>query len=228
MESMRINNADYKKYLDLFGECLSKNYKHTEEAGSYAFEIEGDTLKIWLEHSNGESDWRNNFDFPAKAYRDMPLPWKAHRGFMRVFKSIESNIKEAVLNPNIKKIQIVGYSHGAALAMLCHEYCVYNRPDAEVYGYGFGSPRVLYGKYTDELLTRWENFTVIRNYDDIVTHLPPRLLGFRHVGKIVDLTPKGYYIKSEKKFTEKFIAGHRPENIIKQLEKKISENSKHL
>jgi hypothetical protein len=212
----------YSKYLRLFNECLNKNYTHSEEAGSYNFEIVGDTLKIWFEWSGSHSDWLNNFDFPKVPYKEMETEWKVHRGFLRVFKSIEPYIKSAIMCEYISKIQIVGYSHGAALAMLCHEYCIYNRPDCEVEGFGFGCPRVLYGKYPDELLKRWENFTVIRNMDDVVTHVPPELFGFHHVGQVVDLTPFGYYIKSEKKFKEKFVAGHRPENIIKQLENKIS------
>lgn len=204
--------------LSLFETCLLQHYTHTNEGGSYTYKIDGDTLTIWLEWSNGTGDWRNNFDFPKQAYKDTQMPWKVHRGFLRVWKSIEPYLKAIVMDPNIKNIKIIGYSHGAALAMLCHEYCIYNRPECAVTGYGFGCPKVLHGKYPDELLKRWENFTVIRNYDDIVTHVPPELFGFHHVGKIINLTPRGYYIKSEKEFLEKFIAGHRPENIIKQLE----------
>lgn len=217
--------SKYKKYLELFNECLALDhlYINTNEAGSYYFTIDGDTLKIFFQKSASWADWFANFNFPKQAYKDTKLPWKVHRGFLRVFKSIEPYIKSAIMCEYISKIQIVGYSHGAALAMLCHEYCIYNRPDCEVTGYGFGCPRVLYGKYPDELLKRWENFTVIRNYDDIVTKVPPKLFGYRHVGQIVDLTPKGYYIKSEKKFIEKFIAGHYDTNIIKQLENGIAE-----
>lgn len=213
--------ADYKKYLDLFKECLSKDYHHTNEGGSFAYEFVGDTLQIWLQHSNGVSDWLANLDFPKKPYKDMERTWWVHRGFLRVWKSVEPYLKYAIKNPKIKHIQIVGYSHGAALAVLCHEYCVFNRHDCIIEGYGFGCPRVLYGKYSKELLDRWNTFTVIRNYDDIVTHLPPKLFGYRDIGQVVNLTPKGYYRKKEKSLKEKFVAGHRPQNIIEQLKLNI-------
>ena len=219
---------DYAKYLALFEECLTQPYINSSEAGSYYWQIDGDTLKMWFQHTVGKSDWFNNFDFPKQAYGDTELPWKVHRGFLRVFKSIKPYIKNAIMDSRVKNIQVVGYSHGAALAMFCNEYCVYNRPDCKVEGYGFGCPRVLHGKYSDELLKRWENFTVIRNYDDIVSHMPPKLFGFTHVGQVVDLTPKWYYIKSEKSFKEKFVAGHRPQNIIAKLEEKTKENSENV
>lgn len=216
---------DYKKYLEVFEECLRLDdlYINTGEGGSFYYIIDGNNLKIFFQWSASHSDWLNNFDFPKQAYKDTKLPWKVHRGFLRVFKSIEPYIKNAIMDSRVKNIEIVGYSHGAPLAALCHEYCIYNRPECAVTGYGFGSPRLLYGKYPQELLDRWKNFTVIKNPDDIVSWLPPWC---SHVGQVVDLSPKGYYIKSEKKFLEKFKAGHRPQNIIKQLENKISEDLK--
>lgn len=215
---------EYQHYLDLFQECLSKKYQHTYEGGSYLIEYDikydsvNKQINIWLEWSNGIADWFSNLDFPKQAYKDTKMAWKVHRGFLRVWKSIEPYVADAISQKQINRIQIVGYSHGAALAMLCHEYCIFNRPDCIVEGYGFGCPRVLYGKYSEELLKRWDDFTVIRNYDDIVTHVPPLLFGYRHVGQVVDLTPKGYYHKKEKKFIDKFIKGHYDTSIIEQLE----------
>ena len=104
--------------------------------------------------------------------------------------------------------------------MLCHEYCVYNRPDCKIEGYGFDCPESASRKIFDELNSGGRILFVIRNYDDIVSHLPPKLFGFTHVGQVVDLTPKWYYIKSEKIVQRKFVAGHRPQNIIAKLGRK--------
>ena len=105
--------------------------------------------------------------------------WFVHRGFLRVWKTIRDEIKEQVINPNIKHIIVAGYSHGAAIAVLRHEYCVFNRPDIEISGYGFGAPRVVWGWLNKTVKRRFDNFYVIRNCRDIVTHVPPALFGYR-------------------------------------------------
>ena len=87
------------------------------------------------------------------------------------------------------RIVVVGYSHGGALAALCHECVWYNREDLRegdaLLGFGFEAPRIYAGwRMPKALKERWKNFTVYRNKNDIVTHLPPVLFGFRHVGKM--------------------------------------------
>ena len=178
---------------DLFKKILSVKYTHDEHDASYYVEIDGDTLYILFQWSNGKTDWKNNFDFPAKPYRDMPNWWFAHRGFLRVWKAAEAELGELICLLDVKRIVIGGYSHGAAIALLCHEYCKYNRPDLEVVGYGYGCPRVVWGFLRKNVKERFEGFTVIRNGCDIVTKVPPALFGFRHVGKMVKIGQgKGY------------------------------------
>jgi len=200
-----------------------------ENAGDYRLERIGSTLYIYLAHSNGKEDWANNLDFlpvrhkrrlmlsclsiPKRAYRvetDQEKGWFAHRGFLRVWKSVEGYIADAVLDPGVKRIVCVGYSHGAALAVLCHEYVWYHRQDLRdpIEGYGFGCPRVFWGECTPELAERWKNFTVIRNLNDPVTHLPPSFLGFTHVGTMLTIGTRGKYSAFD---------AHRPENIKKEL-----------
>lgn len=172
--------------LDLFQEVLQAEYiQLQEETASYACRREGGTLHIYFEWSNGATDWKNNLDFPARPYRDMRDRWYAHRGFLRVWKAIEDRLAPPINDPLTRKIVIAGYSHGAALALLCHEYCMFNRPDirADIRGYGFGCPRVVFGLLRKSVKERFEGFTVIRNKRDLVTHLPPVLLLFRHVGE---------------------------------------------
>ena len=38
-----------------------------------------------------------------------------------------------------------------------------------------------------ELKERWETFFVVRNNNDIVTHCPPAIFGFCHVGTILKI-----------------------------------------
>lgn len=168
-------------------ECLSARYTHVENGGDFAFVREGDTLKLYFEWSDGKEDWLSNFDFPAKPYKRMEHIWFCHRGFLKVWKAIEPYIKPEIMNPEIKRIEIAGYSHGAAIALLCYEYCVFNRSDVFTEGAGFGCPRVFWGFVPKKIKARFGNFKVVRNGKDIVTHVPPALFGFRHISEVVKI-----------------------------------------
>ncbi len=195
----------------LFRRCIDIPYSKVGISANYATEQIGNTLYIFFEHSSGKNDWKINLDFPAKPYKRMgKTVWFAHRGFLRQWKEIESALSEIILDKSLGKIVITGYSHGAALAVLCHEYVWFNRPDLRnsLLGYGFGCPRVIWGIKTKQLFRRFEGFTVIRNIDDIVTHLPPAILGYVHVGKMLEIGEKGKYSP---------VGAHFPENILYEL-----------
>jgi predicted lipase len=167
--------------LQRFIDCLEQKYIHVENDGSYMLKRDENKLIIYFEWSNGKNDWKNNFNFPAKPYRDMKNLWFCHRGFLKVWKSIESHIKDDICDPTVTEIEVIGYSHGGAIAQLCFEYIKFNRPDVTVTGYGYGAPRVFWGFARKSVKKRFEGFTVIRNGRDIVTRMPPVLFGFRHI-----------------------------------------------
>lgn len=175
----------FKRCID-----LKDKYIHVENGGDYFIERDGETLKIFFEWSDGIEDWISNFNFlaiPWKPYKNMPHTWFCHRGFLKVWKAIEPYIASHILDPKNTKIEVVGYSHGAPIALLCYEYCVFNRPDIEIEGAGFGCPRVFWGYIPRTIKKRFANFKVVRNGDDIVCHVPPALLGFRHVGELIKI-----------------------------------------
>lgn len=201
--------------LELYQRCLAANYIHVENDGDYAIEREGDTLYLFLEWSHGGEDWTHNFQFWAKPYKHMDTKWRCHRGFLKVWKSIEPYIKDDIMDSAVKNIIIVGYSHGAALAGLAHEYVWYNRPDlrATLFGIGFGAPRFYWGfRVKKNLRERWANFWPVRNIDDIVTHVPPVVFGYTHVNTVVKVGRKGQY---------NGVDAHRPESYIAELEKEM-------
>ena len=201
----------------LFNRCLNAKYKHVENDGDYALEREGDSLYILFECSNGKVDWKNNFDFPTKPYKVMEITWSCHRGFLKVWKSIEPYIANAIIDPTVKKITIVGYSHGAAIASLCHEYVWYNRPDlreGNLEGFGFGCPKVYWGFMKKALKERWEHFHPIKNCSDIVTTVPPVIFGFIHVNKVYKLKNKTL---KNRHGNIKSVDSHYPDNYLYSL-----------
>ncbi len=189
----------------LFERCLAAQYIDVENSASYALEREGDHLHLLFQWSRGKNDWENNLDFPARPYRDMGKTWYCHRGFLRVWRSVRPYLHDAVHDPSVNCITVTGYSHGAALAALAHEYVWFERPDLRgggIRGFGFGAPRVYWGLCMDpDLRQRWLDFTVVRNGKDIVTYLPPIILGYRHVGRILQI---GH--------SQDGITDHRPES----------------
>lgn len=170
-----------------FNACLRAKYIHVENNGSYALKREAEKLTIFFQPSKGFLDWWHNFDFPVKPYRDMQDLWFCHRGFLKVWKSIEPYIETEILNPRIREIDIIGYSHGGAIAQLCYEYVKFNRPDVAVTGVGFGSPRVFWGFACKRVMDRFKGFQIIRNGNDLITHLPPTVFGFRHACEVVSV-----------------------------------------
>ena len=200
-----------EKLSTIFSKIRKTTYTHLEqETASYWYSKDGNTLTIYFEWSNGKTDWKNNLDFPAKAYRNMSNKWYAHRGFLKVWKVIEPDLMGAITDPDIKVINIAGYSHGAAIALLCHEYCLFHRSDCEVVGVGFGCPRVIWGFLRKPVKKRFEGFVVVRNKRDIVTHVPPAIFGYRHPGDMLKLND-GVYCNS--------IDAHRATEYTKALNK---------
>lgn len=206
--------------LELFDDCLSRTYRESENGASWDVSRRGEVLFLFFQHSHGLVDWLNNLDFISAPYKEMSPEWRCHGGFLRVWKSVKPLVEPFILDPSISKIVTVGYSHGAALAVLCHEFAYYRRPELRqsIEGYGFGCPRVLYGCLPPEIGERWDRFYVIRNLDDLVTHLPPRALGFCHVGNLVTVGKAGRYSS---------IDAHRPENYRWELSF-LSENKSSL
>ena len=194
----------------LFRECISRTYRQTALEVSWDFSRRGNVLFIYFEPSNGTRDWINNLTFHAAPYRDMQPPWQCHAGFLKCWESVKPHIAALISDSTLSRVVTVGYSHGAALAVLCHEYVWYRRPDLRetLAGYGFGCPRVLWGYVSKDVAERWTHFTVIRNLPDIVTHVPPRLLGYRHVGKMLEIGEAG-------KFSA--VDAHRASNIRREL-----------
>ncbi len=200
---------------DLFIKCLNASYKETPESGNYAVEADRDTLYLLFEWSRGREDWKNNLDFPAKPYKSMDSLWFCHGGFLKVWKAMRDEVERTVrgkllTHPKIKNIICVGYSHGGAIALLATEDMEYLHGDKfNVTGYGFGAPRVVWGFLPKSAKNRLQRFSVVRNIPDLVTHLPPAVFGFRHVGGVVKIGERGKYTP---------IKAHYPVAYLKELE----------
>ncbi|MBQ8387614.1 MAG: lipase family protein [Clostridia bacterium] len=196
----------------LFLRCMNAVYTHSGDSADYAIERWGTRLYLFFQWSDGLRDWQNNLDFPSRAYESHGKSWRVHRGFLRVWKSvrgeIEAAVSKSVSNFETTGIFCVGYSHGAAIAGLATEDMEFLfGAHVPVCGFGFGCPRFIWGSLPREVKDRFSRFNVIRNIPDIVTHLPPYLLGYRHGGPLVKIGKKGKYSP---------IAAHYPEAYLEE------------
>lgn len=193
---------------DILQQCLVVPYFRHGATADYAAVRTGGSLYLYFEDSNGRGDWKRNLDFPAKPYRRQKDGlWFCHRGFLRVWKDLEPVLAPMIADSSVRRIVVAGYSHGAALAVLCHEYIWFHRPDLRgaLEGWGFGCPRVLWGPMPQSLYRRWDTFITVRNVPDLVTHLPPSLLGYHHVGTMLEIGAKGRYSPTEAHLAENYL-----------------------
>ena len=218
-----------RSLLSLFQDCAwNIHYKKIGSDVDIAFTEEGDRLFIWFAGSNSVTDWLRNFMFKKKPYKDMAIPWRAHRGFLAAWKEAEDTVIEKILEPaepgtydwgyKWKEIVIVGYSHGGALAAFCHECVWFHRQDLRengLVGYGFEAPRIFGGfKVPGDLEERWRTFAVVRNKNDIVTHCPPAIFRFCHVGRVMQI---GQRSKLNRHTWLRCVDAHFPDNVAESL-----------
>lgn len=194
------------KLSELFSRCLSADYISLDGGVDVAVQKENGILYIYFEDSDGGADWKINLDFPAEFYADGIY---AHRGFLHSWKTAEKYLS-GIISSSYCQTVCAGYSHGGALALLCHGYIWQKRPElrALLTSYGFGAPRVLWGKQNNKTEKIWKNYTVIRNINDAVTHLPPASFGYFHPGNLVEIGQAGKYGAFE---------AHKSENIMTEL-----------
>lgn len=234
------------KLSELFYNCAyTVEYKQIGHDVNYAFVEDGSTLYIYFQGSSSTTDWIRNFLFGKKPYKDMEIPYRVHRGFLAAWKEVEDLIIEKINQKKSKrhynsfldsyyykkefvwkKIIIVGYSHGGALAAFCHECVWFHRPDLRengLLGYGFEAPRMYAGfKVRKELKERWHKFLVIRTNNDLVTHCPPCIFKYCHVGDILKIQGDASLVKS--KWIPRCIKSHYPEVVYDALVKYENSN----
>lgn len=217
---MKIAKQFYKTFslhYDNVGTDVS--YKIEKKVFNKDTSKEYSILYIYFQGSEGKNDWKANFRFykkiySRKPYKGMETKFRVHAGFLECWKQVEDIVKEKIKDSHIKYIYIFGYSHGAALATLCHECVWFNRPDlrSKIFTYAFEAPRVYASfRVKKSLKERWNNCFVFRNSNDIVTHLPSVLFGYTHVGTLVKIGRRDRY-----KFMNS-VSAHYPEKVYNAL-----------
>lgn len=176
---------------ELFASHLARPWTTAGDDVQYCLAREGATVRLDFQGSASRRDWWNNFDFATTPYKDQPQPWKAHRGFVRMWKSVRDRVMaelKAITMPG-DTILVVGYSQGAALGTLAYEDIRWQMPDIHVEARLFGSPRVLWMP-SEMIQMRFPTLYRHSARGDIVTMVPPSWIGYSHVGHESPCGPK--------------------------------------
>ncbi len=168
--------------LELYEKTLKKPWITVGNDTQYKLIGDDNILCLCFQGSNSDIDWKYNFRFWIKPYKNLVSTWYAHAGFVTAWKLAKDKIVEDVeANLGNKKLIIMGYSHGASLSILAHEYFWFHNLNPLTFA--FAPARVIWLPFKS-LKKRFKDLYVIRNKGDIVTHSPPNLFGYFHVGTI--------------------------------------------
>ncbi len=189
--------------MDLYAhwkELTSGGGWNTEESTDTQWRIteKGDTLYIDFQAARSRRDWLMAFKFWKRKFCGM----RAHAGFLEKFQSIEKYLLESILETACTKYIFRGYSKGGAIATL--SYIRFMDKEGAVQAICFGNPRVV----NENMFTR--NLMRIKLSGDIVTNLPPWLLGYRHAGEAQRIGPWRIPLP-------KWHADHRYEEALKSM-----------
>lgn len=156
--------------------------------GAQAYIFANDDDAVVTCRGTQPNDWNDiKADLDLKRAVAETAGW-VHRGFKREVDELWPRLEQALVN-NTRTLWFTGHSLGAAMAAICAGRCklsyIKSNPRAL---FTYGSPRVGNQRYVNYV--QIETFRWVNN-NDIVTHVPPAWLGFRHKGELVYLNAHG-------------------------------------
>lgn len=180
------------KPWELFEEIKNTQFIQSGDCVDWAVKEypEEKVIRLIFEESCEKRDWRNNFDFPAKPYKQQEnVLWFA-RGWGNAYKSCNDEIMTALIQmvENCRKkgfysVEICGWSYGGAMALLAAEDYNYRTHDKAGI-VTFGAPKPLWGKKTFNYVMSCVAYAKqYAHVNDVVPFCIP-LPGYRMLNKV--------------------------------------------
>ncbi|MDR2514271.1 MAG: lipase family protein [Christensenellaceae bacterium] len=183
--AMELSAAAYRDIQPLVAEEKLAEI-NSETTGVQCFlRRRGDLLKVTFRGTDSMRDWRTDFKFWRRTipYDNQATKIRVHTGFINAYKAQGvRDVIQAAVAEGVRRISIAGHSYGAALAVLCAVDLEYNFPNRDLEVFLFGCPRVGNRAFQESYDRRVFKTLRIENGNDIVTHVPLALWGYRHVG----------------------------------------------
>ena len=152
--------------------------------GIVGYSLEHDAIIISYRGSIDIQNWVDDFTFVQKEeYKNLPNVL-VHEGFFRLYQEVAKQVVASI--QEIRKehaeaiILVTGHSMGGAVALICaFELSVLLALNVQAV-YTFGQPRVGNFAFAELMRKNVPNLYRVTHYHDIVPHLPPTYLNFRH------------------------------------------------
>ena len=190
----------------LFAELSMISYNDEDEARRACDIIGFDDITFYDRDGSQAFRFRNDNDCVVACRGTEPNEWndikpdanaasvlaettgKVHRGFNQEGDDLWPMLETALLN-NEQPLWFCGHSLGGAMATICAGRCFLSHINSNPEQlYSYGSPRVGNNRYVNYV--KLDHFRYVNN-NDIVTRVPPILLGYRHCGQEVYLNRNG-------------------------------------
>jgi triacylglycerol lipase len=190
----------------LFAELAMISYNDEDEARRACAIIGFDDITFYDRDGSQAFRFRNNHDCVVACRGTEPNEWndiradanaasvlaettgKVHRGFKREVDDLWPMLETALLS-NEQPLWFCGHSLGGAMATICAGRCFLSHINSNPEQlFTYGSPRVGNNRYVNYV--NLEHFRFVNN-NDIVTRVPPILLGYRHCGQEVYMNRDG-------------------------------------
>ncbi len=166
-----------------FDKCIFFDKKHTQ-----AYMIANEEIVILAFRGTEKKviqDWLTDLNF--KLVKGPFSFGRVHKGFNTALGHVWKDIRKVLkrLKTNKQSLFITGHSLGGALATLAAARFI----ERHVYVdglYTFGQPRVGNKNFVHsfDLLLKKRAFRFVNN-EDIVTRVPPRVAGYKHIGTVI-------------------------------------------
>ncbi|GAA4457205.1 lipase family protein [Novipirellula rosea] len=201
-----IRDLTFLQRALLFAELSMIAYNDEDEARRAAKIAGFDDVTFYDRDGSQAYRFRNDFDCVIACRGTEPNEWndiqadanaasvvaetigKVHRGFKREVDDLWPMIETALMS-NEQPLWFCGHSLGGAMATICSGRCflshIQSNPEQL---YTYGSPRVGDNRYVNYVAL--DHFRFVNN-NDIVTRVPPLLLGYRHCGSEVYIDRNG-------------------------------------
>ena len=129
----------------------------------------------------------------------------AHRGFLTRYEAVRESVQRRVTNTDAERIVFTGMSAGGALALPAFADIAWDDSNRTLELVSFGAPRVFNragAEWIEWIVAhRPADTKVLRviNGNDPVPGVPPRILGFRHLGETLHIgAPRRFFLISQR------------------------------
>jgi len=186
-------------YEDEFLHKSEKYIDNEETSVQCMFQVKDKTLFIVGRGSDEKNDWLHNIQFHMEKY-----PFKSnkkfHSGFLLQYMSIRDKfsgmLEHMIEKHDIKKVVLCGHSAASGLVTLAGFDLYKQLQNLETEVITFGSPRLSNRQFEKDFESNIKCTRYI-NDKDMITKLPFKILGYRHLGNPIWLRNNGKFIKKD-------------------------------